>query len=177
MLSLLRKMTGGDDDEEVADKGGAIAPRAPIVPQLALEKLHAGQTNEQRAEDVDARDAAAAVEAAAAQDPEQQLVGGIHASLKVTGPGQPLMIDMVWPGGPAARTKMVSAGDLLLEVDGVDVTGKTVKEAQVCLNLKTGDACCHAFTSHQKINIQLTLEIRSTLMRPRAPACCCCAVL
>jgi hypothetical protein len=164
MLSLLRKMTGGDDDEEVADKGGAIAPRAPIVPQLALEKLHAGQTNEQRAEDVDARDAAAAVEAAAAQDPEQQLVGGIHASLKVTGPGQPLMIDMVWPGGPAARTKMLSAGDLLLEVDGIDVTGKTVKEAQVCLNLKTGAACCHAFPSRQ-------------LTRPREPACCCCAVL
>lgn len=137
MLSLLRKMTGGDNDPDVAVKGGAIAPRAPIVPQLALEKLQVAQTPAPLAEDTDARDAAEAAAAAAALGPEQQLVGGIHASLKVTGPGQPLMIDMVWPGGPAARTKMVSAGDLLLEVDGFDVTGKTVKEAQV------PDSCCY----------------------------------
>ncbi len=84
-------------------------------------------------------------------------VGGIHASLKFTGtvslcvsvivelmdeagdvllildtaPKQgPLTVDKVWQNGPAAKSKMVHVGDLLLEVDGRDVTSMTVKEAQ-----------------------------------------------
>ena len=61
-LSLLRKMTGGD---EVADTGGAIfsssvcSPvRSPIIPRLALEKLHVASTPTHLEEDADARDTA-----------------------------------------------------------------------------------------------------------------------
>jgi chromosome segregation ATPase len=62
-LSLLRKMTGGDD--VVADRGGAnfsssvCSPvRSPIIPRLALEKLHAALTPTRLEEDADARDKA-----------------------------------------------------------------------------------------------------------------------
>ena len=55
-LSLLRQMSGGD--EGVADRGGASPGSSPIVPRLALEKLHAALTPTHLEEDADARDTA-----------------------------------------------------------------------------------------------------------------------
>ena len=129
MLSLLRKVTGGEEEGGGGgERNGATASSAAVVPPLALDRLHARTPQAAAAAAAEGEEEEEEEEAAAGP----QLVGGIHASLKVTGPGQPLMIEKVWPGGPAARSKMVSVGDLLIEVDGVDVTGKTVKEAQVC---------------------------------------------
>jgi hypothetical protein len=67
-------------------------------------------------------------------------IGGIHASLKVANnkAGQVLEIDKVWPGGPAAKSKMVKSGDYLLEVNGHDVFGKSVVDAQNLIIGPTG---------------------------------------
>ena len=65
------------------------------------------------------------------EGPESAEVGGIHASLRPNPvAGQPLLIDQVWPSGPAAKSRMVSSGDMILEVDSHSLVGKSVQEAQ-----------------------------------------------
>ena len=137
MLSLLRRVSG----DEAQDSGATsqAPPEKRLVPQLALDKLNAVTAKGGGGTTGDATSPGAERQAApkspgerppppqkSAAAPE---IGGIHASLKFTGTG-PLMVDKVWPGGPAAKSKMVHVGDLLLEVDGHDVTTRSVKEAQ-----------------------------------------------
>jgi len=67
------------------------------------------------------------------------------------------MVDKVWPGGPAAKSRMVSSGDLLLEVDGKDVTGQSVKVVQVHHPLP-GTHCISPYLTLPKICMNFYLS-------------------
>ena len=139
MLALLRNLTGspGSNAEEAKENVAAEDPVPAIprpVPQLALDKLHIRPKN---TEENERQNSPITREKKSRQNIEEDSsssrnteAGGIHASLKVAAPGEPLVVDKVWPGGPAAKSKMISTGDLLLEVNGRDGSGKSVREAQ-----------------------------------------------
>ena len=77
------------------------------------------------------------------------------------------MVDKVWPCGPAAKSRMVSSGDLLLEVDGKDVTGQSVKAVQVHHPL-SGTHCITLFDIAKNL-LEFLLAIKLTSTATTSP--------
>jgi len=70
--------------------------------------------------------------------PTSSGAAGILATLVPTGFRQPHMIESMAQGGPSHASGKVQAGDLLLEVDGVDVRTLSFKDIQTKIIGRTG---------------------------------------